>query len=738
MPDGGSGGGYGFNAFSEGKYSESRRRMLDLVNRMHAHGAQLDLDLPSIAVIGNQSAGKSSLIESIAGISLPRSSGTCTRCPTECKLSYTASEPWSCSVSLRFITDQYGAPLNPIRNVPFGEVMTDKDEVESRLRRAQLAILDPHSDHNKFLEIEDIESAVRAQNGFSHNYISLQISGPDVPDLSFVDLPGIIASVKDGSDRGDIQLVRSLVTEHIQRPSCIILLTVSCETDFENQGAHELAKEFDPEGQRTIGVLTKPDRIDHGDAPKWIPIFENTQQPLSHGWYMVKQRNTKELEEGISREVARQQEIAYFAETAPWTNLIQMKSRMGTRNLTNKLSEILTTLIQRRLPKLQEEVNTMLDATEDALRQLPPKPSEDSISELLKIVNEFAKTIAQDIQGTPSLDGLIQNIRDDYRVFRRAIRSTAPDFRPFPRNRDATDQSFLNPEFVPSEERIEKHTGKVVYVDEVMLRANKSVTRELPDNYSYIVTQEYILEFVKLWERPAKDMFINVERRVNAHLKRIIEEFFDGHDAGGLNIAVSNAVTSFLNECKIRATERLRWLLAIENEPFTLNEHYLAEYKKKWHNLFKLARRKMENPTLMQLLAGENIDAEDTERVNELLSRLQHFGLACGIQDLPSLLKPDPLDYALRIMAEVRAYYHVAYKRYVDNVPLAIDQEYLRGFERGIHKHLIEALGVSSTDARTKAESYLQEAPDIIQQRTELLTRLERLENARREFLELY
>ena len=80
----------------------------------------------------------------------------------------------------------------------------------------------------------------------------------------------------------------------------------------------------------------------------------------------------------------------------------------------------------------------------------------------------------------------------------------------------------------------------------------------------------------------------------------------------------------------------------------------------------------------------------------------------------------------------------VAYKRYADNVPLAIDRDYLRAFGKGIEDHLIMALGLSSPDARERAQLYLQEARDVVQQREELNKRLERVENARRELLELY
>ena len=170
---------------------------------------QVDIDLPQIAVIGSQSAGKSSLIEAISGITLPRAAGTCTRyvtfflasipylthqptssCPTECRLSRSDS-PWQCIVSLRFITDAKGQLLGQARNEVFGSVIYEQSEVEERIRRAQKAILNPKKPPKDFLDKEDEDELVSELN-FSTNCVSLQISGPEVADLSFCDLPGML------------------------------------------------------------------------------------------------------------------------------------------------------------------------------------------------------------------------------------------------------------------------------------------------------------------------------------------------------------------------------------------------------------------------------------------------------------------------------------------------------------------------------------------------------------------
>ncbi|KZV84495.1 P-loop containing nucleoside triphosphate hydrolase protein [Exidia glandulosa HHB12029] len=719
MPDGSDSNTVpAMNSLTDGKYTDTRRKMLDLVNRLQSNGASLDLDLPQIAVIGNQSAGKSSLIESISGTVLV---------PIVVALSLLI-----CIVALRFIEHEDGTAINPVRNVPFGAVMLDKAEVEQRLRRAQLAILQPSKNSNEYLDMSDDELSDVEQSGFSRNYISLQITGPDVPDLSFVDLPGIIASVKDASSRGDIDLVKRMVADHISRPSCIILLTVSCETDFENQGAYQLATEYDPDGIRTVGVLTKIDRIGEGDSAKWIKMLDGSEQRLLHGWYGVKQLNTVELDERLPREEARAREAKFFSSTKPWSNLIELKTRFGTPCLTKKLSEVLTALIAKRLPELQNEVTKLLAATETALQQLPPPPSEDPISELLGLIGGFSRTIATNVQGTPEVDGLYQSIREEYQVFRRAIRSTAPDFRPFPR-RDKDESSFLNPDFVPADEHIEKSLSAPIYVDEVMEQASKSITRELPDNFPYVVTHEFITAIVKHWDQPAKALFIAVERKFSARVRVMMKDFFEQHNAGGLDQAVLSAVTKLLSQCREAAQQQLQWLLQVERDPFTLNDHYYAEYKRKYFGLYKLARQKKEHPLLMSSPVPTT-----TSNLIDTVRMLNAAGLQCTKDDLPNLLKPDPMDYALRIMAEVRAYYHVAYKRYADNIPLAIDHEYLRGFEHGIEKCLHECLGVSSTEARTKASRFLREADDVTARREDLLTRLERLEKANRELSDLW
>lgn len=225
---------------------------------LQLYRVHVDIDLPQSVIIGNQSSGKSSVVEAICGIPLPRAAGTCTRCvffptsfkymrfivyrscPTECRLSFSEA-PWQCTVSLHVITDANGLTLGQARNEQFGGVIYEKSLVEERVRRAQLAILNPNVPSKTFLDCAADTDVPDGQLSFSHNAVCLQISGKDVPDLSFCDLPGASRwcfwcelqanfTFKGLIATGDdIALVQDLVISYIKKTSCIILLTVACE-----------------------------------------------------------------------------------------------------------------------------------------------------------------------------------------------------------------------------------------------------------------------------------------------------------------------------------------------------------------------------------------------------------------------------------------------------------------------------------------------------------------------------
>ncbi|KAG8902228.1 hypothetical protein FRC01_009630, partial [Tulasnella sp. 417] len=233
-----------------GEYFQKRRDLLNILKSLHSTGIQNELDLPQIVVIGSQSVGKSSLIESMSGWNMHKAS---LENPLQLTSAYSNRDPF---MHQMFHVDRTGQPLTVIRNIPFGPTLYNAEDVEKMLRRAQRAILRPDLDPSIFVDDSDLH-VFGVPLTFSRNCVCIQVSGPNVPDLYFYDLPGIIANVGDGGNVADIKLVEDLAKSYIKKPNCIVLLVISCETDFENQGAGRLVLKDPALRQRTIGVLTK-------------------------------------------------------------------------------------------------------------------------------------------------------------------------------------------------------------------------------------------------------------------------------------------------------------------------------------------------------------------------------------------------------------------------------------------------------------------------------------------------
>ena len=174
-------------------YALSRQKLNEIMKMLRDCGTEGVIRLPKIAVIGNQSAGKSSIIEAISQIKVPRASGTCTRCPMEVFLARSSQVGWHCNVSLRF--DHNEVPGSMIGTHDFDETK-NKDEVPIILRRAQLAILNPGEPLDSFLTLDENQCQDHGiTQSFSRNTVVMEITGADV-DVTFIDLPGIISNTE--------------------------------------------------------------------------------------------------------------------------------------------------------------------------------------------------------------------------------------------------------------------------------------------------------------------------------------------------------------------------------------------------------------------------------------------------------------------------------------------------------------------------------------------------------------
>lgn len=347
------------------------KELVQAVQALRQLGVEdLNLPLPKIVVVGDQSTGKSSLIEGISEIKVPRSAGTCTRCPLEINLTESTNPDasWDCHIVLhrKYVYEgnsgigrgknnskTEGAtrvrPLGPwTEQQPADDqsfaYVTSKDEIVDALERAQLAILNPGTSFERYKPGVSISKRDH-QVKFSPNVIRLDISGPGLPNLSFFDLPGVINVSEVPEEAYLVDLVRNLVREYTKTDNCVNLLALTMTHDVANSSAFGLIKEMKAEG-RTVGCLTKPDNMGRGESlDQWVQILGGQLFRLGYGYHVIKNNP----DHRVNHATARVEEAAFFDGCEPWTTELSCyHDRFGTLQLQAALSQRLTAQIRTR------------------------------------------------------------------------------------------------------------------------------------------------------------------------------------------------------------------------------------------------------------------------------------------------------------------------------------------------------------------------------------------------------
>jgi len=344
--------------------------LVDAINDLQKFDLDHVAPLPEIVVVGDQSAAKSSLICAFTAMKMPRSVGCCTKVPANIKVS--PSDTWSCTVSLHQ-KYKYQSPSRPIeqkdvtsRN-PFpgwveGDLVekkfkeiSDKSEFEEVMRWAQIALLNPTEHYKYFIpgsgtrhEKKDTTEDV----GFSPNIISVEISGPGLPVLSFFDLPGIILNSPKPETEYLVKVFENLAIKYIKRKNAIIVYCLTMSVDPVLSRTGKIIRDHKAE-DRTIGILTKPDTLGakHDDFEKILMGYEHQ---LGHGYFVTKQPGPDSNLSGPDyHHLARQEENLFFEEDPLWRgDWVGFQPRCGTFRIQKYLSQQLAVQISKRfVPK---------------------------------------------------------------------------------------------------------------------------------------------------------------------------------------------------------------------------------------------------------------------------------------------------------------------------------------------------------------------------------------------------
>ncbi|KAK9735795.1 hypothetical protein RND81_04G228500 [Saponaria officinalis] len=306
-------------------YNVRIRPLLDAVDRLrNLKVTKEGIQLPTIVVVGDQSSGKSSVLESLAGISLPRGQGICTRVPLIMRLQHHYDdEP-------RLFLEYMGKTIE-----------TDEEHVSDAISIAT----------------EEIAGNAK---GIANTPVTLVVKKNGVPDLTMVDLPGITRVPVHGQPENIYEQIREMIMEYITPEESIILNVLSATVDFTTCESIMMSQSVDKTGQRTLAVVTKADKAPEGLLEK----VTNDDVSIGLGYVCVMDRIGDE-----TYAEARIEEARLF-ETHPLLSKID-KSIVGIPTLAHNLVEIQANIISKCLPNIVKQINDKLTANVAELNNMP-------------------------------------------------------------------------------------------------------------------------------------------------------------------------------------------------------------------------------------------------------------------------------------------------------------------------------------------------------------------------------
>ncbi len=416
-------------------------RLIPVINKLQdvfSSTGSSPVELPQLVVVGSQSAGKSSVLESMVGRDfLPRGNTIVTRRPLILQLINTSGAGVGAAAASSGGRDS----KSPAKGAsPLGG---DRKARGASGGEAWGEFL--HRKGKRFFDFDEIRREIERETdrvtgtnkGISDRPINLKIFSPTVLNLSLVDLPGI-TKVPVGDQPKNIEtLIRNMTLKYIRNPNSIIVAVSPANADIANSVALKIAKQVDPSGDRTLGVLTKLDLMDRGtDA---MDVILGRVVPLRLGFIPVVNRSQDAINKRVAVAAARRAEASFFESHAKYS---QIKDRVGTAYLAQRLNRLLLLHIKKVLPSLRARISSRVSKSQEELDTfgLPLTGSAtNNGSLLLQLISKFCTNYCNALGGRSpdvSLSELYGGARISY-VFHQVFGKGLLNIQPFDQLTDA-------------------------------------------------------------------------------------------------------------------------------------------------------------------------------------------------------------------------------------------------------------------------------------------------------------
>ncbi|KAK6821152.1 P-loop containing nucleoside triphosphate hydrolase protein [Apiospora arundinis] len=622
--------------------SSGSREILDLVDSLSSYGINEYLDLPQIIVCGDQSSGKSSVLEAISRVPFAVQDGLCTRFATEIVLRRQEVKDFKASI------------ISPASR----HDDNDNDDISSSEKQPRSMFTAPEGSN-----IEAIFEAAKehmglssdndkANSSFSNDVLRIEISGPDQPHLTLVDLPGLFEAATTTQSAADAQMVKDMVISYMKKPRSIILAVVSASNEFPLQQVTQRAREIDPNGTRTLGLITKPDKLERGSNSEkfYLTLAKNQEVQLSIGWHVLRNRSYQQQgENSASRD---QQESNFFAQT-PWNTL--PASRLGVEALRSRLSDVLYNHILEHIPGVMREIKFGMRVCKGRLGQLGEarETLKEQRAHLISISQRFTNLMRDAIRGDYSDNFFMQGEGNQrpgrLRAFvRKHLASFSEEMRSEGRSQKIVGDEETSDGITRSE-----------YVAQVQELLEENRGCELPGTFSPMIAGELFKRQIVPWQDIVHDTVQTSLYDVRVTTATMLKYVAGKDVAKPIRHTITTEAIDDLRDRLTDATQQL--LVPLQNfHPMTQN-HYLTQNVQRE----QAKRRKVDFADRLNAFLGKDKVISGRYTGTFEVDKLINSMLGVGNTEMT---EPNMDKYAAGLATDMmEAYYKVALKKFIDD-----------------------------------------------------------------------
>ena len=358
-----------------------------------------ELDLPQIAALGDTSSGKSSVLSAMSSVVFPSRHDITTRCPTRLRMD--TGDSFRCQLQVIWHKQEASNPK-------ISQSVGTAPEITAAIDKLQTSILE----HEK------------TNSGVSKSIIEIRLTGPTYPNLTLIDLPGIVRSTSEHEHREMIGDIRHVMDQYLKNPRCILLALHPADIDRHNNEVFQLTKDVDPTSSRTIPVITKIDLVAPGTEGSVMRLIKGEDAKFSLGFSVVKCRTQEQLNKKMTLAKSFEEERDFFENRDPWKQLKQ-KNVYGIPNLIAKLTNLYLEMIQSTMPSVLSEIR---NKKQELQRELLDFEADLSTSKLRR---EFAASVETDVKArlrTFVTDQVLDKSNSEGWTYRALVERTKKEF----------------------------------------------------------------------------------------------------------------------------------------------------------------------------------------------------------------------------------------------------------------------------------------------------------------------